>query len=240
MRKLFTILLSTFFYSIIFISCSTEQEENLELEKQQTKEYFYLKNADGSVVINIEPEMRNLTFEDLKSHNRIEDAKAFLNTYDKQGFLIPKKPKSKPEQGPQKITDFYYGYHVEEYGWSSFSDPVADSSPNEYFLGTIAESKRLEAFYLNLNGLDICYEAHLTLVGWQGTKCKGSTAGTTGQQRQIEAIRVYFNDGSGIAYYKSYIENRGWESSWSTNGAISGTTNQDLRLEGFKVRFYFY
>jgi uncharacterized protein YjdB len=36
--------------------------------------------------------------------------------------------------------------------------------------------------------------------------------------------------------YRTHIQNKGWESSWSKNGAMSGTSGQGLRLEGINIK----
>lgn len=41
---------------------------------------------------------------------------------------------------------------------------------------------------------DDCYEAHVQNLGWQGQRCDGQIAGTTGQNRQIEAITIDMKD----------------------------------------------
>lgn len=39
-------------------------------------------------------------------------------------------------------------------------------------------------------GMRVCYEAHVAGLGWLGEVCDGQVAGTTGQARQLEALRV--------------------------------------------------
>ena len=79
--------------------------------------------------------------------------------------------------------------HVQDKGWVHYDNIEPDT-----LLGTKGESKRLEAFKLNLTGVSgktLYYEAHVQNIGWQGKKKAGETAGTTGQSYRIEAVRLW-------------------------------------------------
>ncbi len=39
--------------------------------------------------------------------------------------------------------------------------------------------------------MHVCYQAHVGGVGWAFPVCDGMVAGTTGQGRRLEAIRVW-------------------------------------------------
>lgn len=60
--------------------------------------------------------------------------------------------------------------------------------------GTIGKSLRLEAFRLHLTGVPdkkLYYEAHVQDIGWQGVRKDGEMAGTTGQSKRIEAVKIW-------------------------------------------------
>ena len=60
--------------------------------------------------------------------------------------------------------------------------------------GTSGKSLRLEAFRLHLTGVPdkkLYYEAHVQDIGWQGVRKDGEMAGTTGQSKRIEAVRIW-------------------------------------------------
>lgn len=69
-----------------------------------------------------------------------------------------------------------------------------DNIEHDTILGTIGKSLRLEAFRLHLTGVPdkkLYYEAHVQDIGWQGVRKDGEMAGTTGQSKRIEAVRIW-------------------------------------------------
>ncbi len=79
------------------------------------------------------------------------------------------------------------------------------------------------------------YSAHCQTYGWNAPSGKdGSTAGTTGEAKRLEAIKIKIQ-GDGIEY-RSHVQKKGWEPTWSKDGAESGTTGQAKRLEAIQIR----
>lgn len=69
-----------------------------------------------------------------------------------------------------------------------------DNIEPDTLIGTIGKSLRLEAFRLHLTGVPdkkLYYEAHVQDIGWQGVRKDGEMAGTTGQSKRIEAVRIW-------------------------------------------------
>ena len=80
-------------------------------------------------------------------------------------------------------------FHIQGIGWVHVDDIEHDT-----ILGTIGKSLRLEAFRLHLTGVPdkkLYYEAHVQDIGWQGVRKDGEMAGTTGQSKRIEAVRIW-------------------------------------------------
>lgn len=80
-------------------------------------------------------------------------------------------------------------FHIQGIGWVHVDDIEHDT-----ILGTIGKSLRLEAFRLHLTGVPdkkLYYEAHVQDIGWQGVRSDGEMAGTTGQSKRIEAVRIW-------------------------------------------------
>lgn len=80
-------------------------------------------------------------------------------------------------------------FHVQNIGWVHIDDIDHDT-----IIGTIGKSLRLEAFRLHLTGVPgktLYYEAHVQDIGWQGVRKDGEMAGTTGQSKRIEAVRIW-------------------------------------------------
>lgn len=85
--------------------------------------------------------------------------------------------------------------------------------------------------------INICYSVHLQGTAWQPEVCDNSVAGTTGQARQMEAIRIRLVGapaGMGVCY-TPYLQNIGW-SSEVCNNSVAGTTGENRRMEAIKIR----
>lgn len=78
------------------------------------------------------------------------------------------------------------------------------------------------------------YEAHLQDIGWQGWKSNGEIAGTTGESRRLEAIRI---DAPFEIEAKAHIQDKGWVDYGKINkDTIIGTTGESLRLECLQLK----
>ena len=84
----------------------------------------------------------------------------------------------------------------------------------------------------------ISYETHIQDIGWQSSKTDGQTAGTSGQSKRLEGIKINLMDNdlhSGDIQYQTHIQDIGWQD-WKSNGDLSGTTNQSKRLEAIRIK----
>lgn len=80
-------------------------------------------------------------------------------------------------------------FHVQNIGTVHLDNIEPDT-----LIGTIGKSLRLEAFRLHLTGVTdkkLYYESHVQDIGWQGIRKDGEMAGTTGQSKRIEAVRIW-------------------------------------------------
>ena len=73
--------------------------------------------------------------------------------------------------------------------------------------------------------------------GWQDYVRDGETAGTVGQSKRLEAIKIELNGSkyTGDIEYQTHLQKYGWENEWKKNGEISGSL-ESLRLESIKIR----
>jgi len=102
-------------------------------------------------------------------------------------------------------------------------------------LGIVFLALLLLPLFAYAQGADISYSAYMASVGWGGYASNGETAGTTGQKRQVEAIKVRVDSSiQGGVRYDSYVQSIGW-TGWQENDAESGTTGQSKRVEAIKV-----
>lgn len=148
--------------------------------------------------------------------------------------------------------DIYYRVHAESFGW-------LDWAKNGEEAGTAGLSKRLEAIEIVLVGKggkapgatntpfvkqadvavkdpSVTYQTHVQQLGWQDLVKDGALAGTEGQGKRIEAIKMDVTnvDNLGIKY-SGHVQGNGWMD-WVTDGKVSGTTGQNKRLEAIKIQ----
>lgn len=145
--------------------------------------------------------------------------------------------------------DVYYRVHAQTYGWLGWAK-------NGESAGTSGLSKRLEAIQVVLvakgstpSGYDanvaaykeatpgVSYTTHVQTYGWQGAVQDGATAGTTGQSKRLEAIKLNltYQKYSGSIQYRTHVQTYGWQD-WVSNGAQSGTSGQSKRLEAIQIK----
>lgn len=78
------------------------------------------------------------------------------------------------------------------------------------------------------------YKVHLQDKDWTGWQNAGEIAGTTGEERRLEAIILQGENGLDLQY-RVHMQNLGW-SDWVTNGQIAGTTGQSRRIEAIEIK----
>ena len=94
--------------------------------------------------------------------------------------------------------------------------------------------------FLNVDDskMHIQYEAHVSNIGWMSSKRDGSTAGTTGQSKSVEDLKVSIlnpvEDGS--VQVNANVSGIGWQG-WDTPSASEGgTTGQGRAVEAVRLR----
>jgi len=128
--------------------------------------------------------------------------------------------------------------HVEFDGWQ---DAVKEGET----LGTIGESKRLEAIQMQLNNSpysgSIRYRSHVESNGWESNwSSNNQSSGTQGESKRLEALQIeltgemakYFD-----IYYRVHVEHFGWLD-WTRNGNSAGTSGFSYRMEAIEVVLY--
>lgn len=81
----------------------------------------------------------------------------------------------------------------------------------------------------------ITYRAYVEGVGWQAWVSNGQTAGTTGQDKHIEALEIRLEDINGSVVYRSHLSNTGWME-WQSMGATSGRPGDGQQMEAFELK----
>ena len=130
--------------------------------------------------------------------------------------------------------------HVQNIGWM---DPVSSGK----VAGTTGRGLNLEALKISLevdgatsqeqvaNALSV--EAHVSNVGWQAAVGNGGTAGTTGQSRAVEALRVRLSGELSARYtvwYRVHSAEFGWLG-WACDGADAGSAGYGRAVQAVQV-----
>lgn len=148
-----------------------------------------------------------------------------------------------------QLYDIYYRAHVKGFGW-------LDWAKNDTVAGTTGFNCRVEAYEVRLVGKkgvapggtarpnvifkqpNVKYSAHVQGYGWNlGTQTNGNSAGTTGQGKRIEALKVSIDNlpVAGGVEYRVHGASYGWQN-YRKNGEIAGTTGRGLRVEAMNIR----
>ena len=137
-----------------------------------------------------------------------------------------------------KTHDVWYRCHVQTYGWQGWVK-------NGALAGTSGQSKRVEALEIRLvkkgattpspvmtPGVE--YQTHVQTYGWQSWVSNGSTAGTSGESKRLEAMRIRLLGVDGGVTYRTHVQTYGWQD-WRSNGDLSGTSGESKRLEAIQI-----
>ncbi len=145
--------------------------------------------------------------------------------------------------------DIYYRVHAQDVGWMNWAK-------NGEMSGTAGYGRRLEGIEIILVGKgslppvrantksnkaflqkQVSYTTHVQDIGWQSEVADGAMAGTSGQSKRLEGIKIYFHNSEvgGDIEYRTHVEDYGWMD-YVKNGEMSGTSGQSKRLEAIQIR----
>jgi Zn-dependent metalloprotease len=85
--------------------------------------------------------------------------------------------------------------------------------------------------------VNLAYQAHVQNLGWLGWVYDGATAGTTGQNRRMEAVQILWNNAPVGVYvqYRAHVSGIGWMP-WVSYGNTAGTTGQNRQMEAVQAQ----
>lgn len=148
----------------------------------------------------------------------------------------------------EKNYDVYYSVHAENFGWLGWAKNGEEA-------GTAGYGYRLEAIRIQLvtkgdkapeligtikeamKARLVGYQTHVQDYGTQAYVYDGATAGTEGECKRMESIRMKLPSSvNSSIQYRSHVQDIGWEKNWASNGSLSGTTGQCKRLEAIQIK----
>lgn len=137
--------------------------------------------------------------------------------------------------------DITYASHVQTYGWL---ECVADGEIS----GTQGQKKRMEALKLYLGDIrddsgnviegSIEYQVHCQKYGWMDWVSEGNIAGTSGESKRLEALKICLT-GDIANYYDVYyrVHSSKWGTlGWAKNGEIAGTSGYSRAVESLEIK----
>ena len=141
--------------------------------------------------------------------------------------------------------DVYYSVHAQNFGWLGWAKNGEEAGTAGYgyrleaikiqlvVKGDKAPTSTTEAMKARLVG----YQTHVQDYGTQAYVYDGAMAGTQGESKRMESIRMKLPSSMNSSIqYRSHVQNIGWEKKWASNGALSGTTGQAKRLEAIQIK----
>lgn len=149
-----------------------------------------------------------------------------------------------------KEYDVYYCVHAQNFGWLNWAKNGEEA-------GTAGYGYRLEAIKIMLvpkgekapakvgdsdkamEARLVGYQTHVQDFGTQAYVYDGAVAGTSGQAKRMESIRINLPStmaSEGKIEYRSHVQNIGWEKDWKQTNQLSGTTGKSLRLEAIQMK----
>ncbi len=202
-------------------------------------EYLKKKTADKELKTDSDKELSNemlgsdsereVTAEDVIDPNIDEE---FLETSEDLG-TIASKDANETDSEEDKVPLLSYKVHGRNYGWQE------DYCKEFEVAGTIKKGLRLEAIQITANDpdLQLKYQVHVSGKGWMDPVGDDEIAGTVGERRAIEAIKISLTGEKADHYevlYRSHCSNIGWQD-WAKDGGISGTTGEKRPIEAIQI-----
>ena len=152
--------------------------------------------------------------------------------------------------------DVYYRVHAQEFGWLGWAKNGEQAGTAHYSyrlegieIILLEKSKTLPEYGEKIAFKDnndvvvqkptnIYYTTHVEDIGWQEYVSNGEMAGTSGESKRLEAIKIKLDEQQyeGNIEYRTHIEDIGWEEDFKKNDEMSGTSHESKRLEAIEIK----
>lgn len=146
-----------------------------------------------------------------------------------------------------QVYDIWYQVYTAETGWSGWASN-GDAAGSEGLgagirslavrllpKGAVPPGSTDNAYRVSEGHPTLLYQAHSADIGWQGLVTGGEVAGTTGQSKALEAIRVGLvgANSSGVVV-EAHVAENGWVPAVG-NGDVAGTTGQSRPIQAVRI-----
>ncbi len=226
------------------------QNPQTKTDWEPSPRYWVLHEFIGHAFAGFADEYRLAPYWDDKPH--VEASNLYISPEKPKQQDVPWKDFIGFKEKSQKQIDIY-GY--DNYNaWRPCEDDCMNGNPNMYVsmyhkwvvykrVMEIAKiNKTLDDFckfkHIMLKPFHVAYCAHVKNNGWLDYVRDGQTAGTTGQSRRLEAVRIRLEDctipGARIKY-RVHVKNNGWLP-YVYDNEIAGTTGESRRAEAIQIQ----
>ena len=128
-----------------------------------------------------------------------------------------------------KAKEAFVDFNESVYGFDEKDADAEETKSDEKTINSAVPS------VANVAGTTLEYEAHVANKGWMGSVSEGQTAGTTGQNLQLEAFTIAVKGNSNLNIsYSAFQQDSGWQAA-RTSGQVAGTGGQNKRVEAIKM-----
>ena len=141
--------------------------------------------------------------------------------------------------------DIYYCVHVANFGWLGWAKNGETAGSEGLALQMEAIKiklvKKNAAFSVGGRHVivrpNLTYQAHCAYCGWQNAVGNGDTAGTIGEKRQLEGLKINLldTDGKSGIEYRAHVSDVGWQG-WKDSGVLAGTTGESRKMEAIEIK----
>lgn len=159
--------------------------------------------------------------------------------------------------------DIYYRVHCQSYGWMDWAkngEPAGTAGyakrleaieivlvkkgeqppvrSNQNTSSAFISKDGTGPYVTGENTPNVGYMTHVQTYGWQTVRYNGAAAGTSGEAKRLEGIRIFLSntEETGDILYRTHIQTYGWENNWRKNGELSGTSGKAKRLEAIQIK----
>ena len=111
------------------------------------------------------------------------------------------------------------------------------SGINDCTIGTVGQSKRIEAVAITIENVDLKYNVYIQDIGDIIGNIEGEFEGTMYQSKRMEAITIFVKSilkGYKLQY-QVYIKTIGWQP-FKESGQLAGTQGKSLQIEALRIR----
>ena len=220
------ILLIIFFINIIgsTVSIAVNQVENATIEEENLS--VENENTDSDENTNNE----NIN----ESADNEENSSSENSSEEDKDIVVEENESSTTNTENSNEVDSTENEIIEE---EAINEEQLDEEEQQDAINESTEVNALSVNATSNSEIGVKYQGQGEDYGWQSWVSNGELAGTTGESRRLEGIRIELENAPTLAkiQYRAHGEGYGWQG-WVSNGELAGTDGESKRIEGIEIR----